>query len=185
MTDIDLRTAHALLSQIVQSKGRDYTATSPDGDTSCIYGNVVDGVLVPVCIVGHLFAKLGVLGVLMRGDDYLALMLGVSKTPFPMQHGACSIDADHLWSDAKAAGLEFSLEAKQFLRYAQNWQDESEAVCFNGDHVLSDNTWGGALDFAVEQMQARAWSEINRQTDALSRQLQAESVALSLNEPLF
>ena len=123
---IDLSTARDLLVRVVKEFGYSHIAKDPRGGvTGCIYvTDSTDLFLTPVCIVGVLFARIGIARALIvpGGGD---------------QYGACNF-GEGLWDRAEEMGVEFTGEAKEFLRDVQKGQDNDEA-------------WGYALAKAVEK----------------------------------
>ena len=117
------------LTRIVERFGFDHTATNPDPNSgaTCIYA-VTDekGNLVPVCIVGQLFASYGLLGLLVTSDP--------SQYANPSNEGACMVGSE-VWTPLVNLGWTVDEDAREYAYAAQRAQD-------NGA------TWGDALKYA-------------------------------------
>jgi hypothetical protein len=121
----------SMLSRIVARVGSDHIAVRDNGKIGCVYAEVQNGSLVPVCIVGQFFADLGALAVLVReAPDF-----GLSGSE-PEQYGTC-INVD-LWADAERIGFTFDEDAKEYLSAAQRMQDRGKS-------------WGTALVYAQDR----------------------------------
>lgn len=107
----------------------DHVAKSPSGGAGCMYTSINGHVLTPVCIVGQMFADLGLLRLLLTTPNVL--------TADADQHGACSIGGD-FWNSLDNFGITADDDAKEFLREVQSKQD-------------SGYTWGDAYAFVQDE----------------------------------
>ena len=97
----------------------------------CVYGFVEKGVLVPVCIVGQMFADLGLLRLLLNNPSDL------HNGEYGTQNlGACALAAD-FWPELAKYGITADEDAKEFMHTVQRRQDD-------------DDNWGEAFAFAVQ-----------------------------------
>jgi hypothetical protein len=100
------------------------------GDAGCVYGYVEKGVLTPVCIVGQMFADLGLLRLLLTDPSDLSYGYATPNL------GACAVSGD-FWGYLAAFGITADEDAKAFMHSVQRRQDD-------------DSTWGEAFADAVE-----------------------------------
>lgn len=121
---------HLTLAQVVAHLGRiakndpDRIGTSADG--GCVYATNDNGVLTPVCIVGQMFADLGLLRL---------LTFDPSDLNYPNMLGACSVGGD-FWGTIAKYGITADSDAQEFMHSVQRKQDDRL-------------TWGEAYDLAV------------------------------------
>jgi hypothetical protein len=123
---ITLLMAFDLISGIVERFGPDHIAGA-NGTQGCIYASQNDrtGVLTPVCIVGQMFADLGILRTLVTTSE---------------TGGVCNLGGIfNLADDLARFGVTFDTHVLSFLSALQGEQD-------------SGSTWGKALEFASKQM---------------------------------
>lgn len=102
----------------------------------CVYGVVKEDVLTPVCIVGQMFADLGLLRLLLNNPS--DLHNGVYGTE---NLGACAISAD-FWPELAKFGITADDDAKEFMHSVQRRQDD-------------DDNWGEAFALAVQEYRDR------------------------------
>src|SRR6478752_3164201 len=141
---IDLRTARELLLAAVSQKGADFVAESYDG--VCIYAARDEhGALTPQCIVGQVFANLGLLGLLVSNGAHI-----VSGT-VPEQSSACHVGS-YVWENLSDAGVHVTPEAQALFRGAQSKQDR---------HV----PWGEAVEAAVAEYITEAAEKAKEQAE--------------------
>jgi hypothetical protein len=131
---IDLRTAFLGLVNVVQRFGDGHKPEGRTGGIGCTYvsedhNGAPSFPLTAVCIVGQYLSDLGVLRATLveTGDD---------------QYGACTPDSV-VWANAESMGVEFSDDAKEFLRLAQSEQD-------------AGHTWGDSVRTALSKTKANA-----------------------------
>ena len=111
---ITLDFAIQAMLNIVERFGPDHAATAPNGsEATCVYAVNNNGVLTPVCIVGQMFADMGILRLLLEN---------------PLDPDAaqwCNLGgAGEGWAETLAArGVEVTPEARMFLSDAQSRQD--------------------------------------------------------------
>jgi hypothetical protein len=145
-TTIDFATALRILVSIVQDFGPLHSAG--EGDSGCTYflkdskANLYGGFdtvidvhnLRPVCIVGQVFSRLGIMRALLTstGDQY----------------STCQVGSD-IWINADEMGVTFSEQAQTLLRAAQYNQD-------------SGKTWREAVTIAAEEAKAQALEEFQK-----------------------
>lgn len=148
-TTVDFNRAVSILVAIVKDFGPLYAA--PSGDAGCTYfvqdtkENAWGGShkfinvdnLRPVCIVGQVFSRLGIMRALLSGDGD--------------QYSTCQPDA-LLWANAEEMGVDFTEEARSLFRQAQYKQDNGQ-------------TWRDAVTEAVAEAQAEALAEFQRNSD--------------------
>lgn len=141
-TEIDFQTAARILVNITKEFGADHRAGKPGSNDGCTYfvrdertsawGENTKYIdlhnLRPVCIVGQVFHRLGILRALLANDGD--------------QHSACTMDSV-IWANAEAMGVTFTEEAKTLFRKAQYRQDNGE-------------TWADAVKGAVTDSQRDA-----------------------------
>lgn len=121
-TTISFRDALSILVSIVKQFGADYVPKTDEGGTGCIYVEVHDATdawgystkhvdpfnLVPVCIVGQVFSRLGILRAVLTSEK--------------VQDTACNL-GQQMWDNADAMGVTFTEDAQRLLRLAQSRQD--------------------------------------------------------------
>jgi hypothetical protein len=146
---IDRDNAADLLIQAVERRGYDHTP-APSGDSSgCTYiANVHPlGFLVAVCLIGEVFAGLGVLRALTRDGG---------RTQF----GACDPYDAEFWNNAEDYGIYVEQDARDLFYSAQRKQD-------------SGKSWGVAVTRSIEEIQvddkAKLDAKHREEQDALSR----------------
>lgn len=98
----------------------------------CVYGVIEKGVLIPVCIVGQMFADLGLLRLLLNNPSDL------HSGEYGTQNlGACALSAD-FWPELAKFGITADDDAKEFMHSVQRRQDD-------------DHSWGTAFSEAVQE----------------------------------
>lgn len=145
-TTVTLSDAVSITARIVRDFGPTHAPQGRSGAPGCNYTTVglnaerpnedLTKPLVAVCIVGQVFAHLGILRAVFStmGGEY-----------------STCVPTAGLWTNASIMGVEFTEEARQFLRDAQEVQDAGVA-------------WGEALTKAFERAQDRAVDEAKRQS---------------------
>jgi hypothetical protein len=134
---LDADDALRLLAAVVTEHGTTYRANDGNngqGGACYLAANIESGWsqthdtenLVAVCIVGKVFARLGI----------LRALIGESGDQF----GTCAPEGDgpNIFGNAEAMGVTFSIDAQRVLRAAQEEQDGGE-------------TWGRALTAAIRE----------------------------------
>lgn len=137
MTTVTIDKAVTMLIAVVKEFGKDHTARgSASGGCQYVVTPSPTLPLVPVCIIGQVFANLGILRAMLtdNGND---------------QFGACSLDSP-IWHNAEEMGVTFTDDARHFLRCAQNYQDSPSK---------GGQAWGGALSYALAEAQERVVEE--------------------------
>lgn len=125
----------AALRNIVNDFGPEHRAADSNGGSGCIYTNVVNGALVPVCIVGQFFAREGLLRALLHNPESMLSQAAMDSSPD--QYGACEF-GDSLWDRLATFGITADEDAIKFLRQVQYQQD-------NGARE-----WGPSLEKGIE-----------------------------------
>lgn len=144
------------IGNLVKRFGADHEAMRPDGQPGCVYAVFQNGSLVPVCIVGQVFADLGILRAVL-GAVTLNDMLKADPDDLPSQSGACSLN-DGMWSRAHDMGVLFTNEAREYLRVVQSVQDGQPVTEF-GLQTPDDSNWGAAEAYGLSYMNARVQAE--------------------------
>lgn len=114
-------------------------------DGSCIYATVNGHVVTPVCIVGQMFADLGLLRLLITHPNDLSW--GESRA------SSCGFGS-LLWEKLAPFGITADEDAARFMRLVQQRQDGGEP-------------WGDSFDGAVEDYKANAQDALGRELDNL------------------
>lgn len=139
------------IRRIVERFGYNHTPKSAGG-SGCIYAEVKDGALHPVCIVGQFFADRGVLRALLTMAPDLSVARGA-----PAQYEACNVGLP-LWNDLEQFGIIVEHEAREFLRAVQIEQDAS-------------SPWGLAFNNSIqtirEKMKERAIKQVKEDNSYL------------------
>lgn len=125
---LTLSQVFGFLSTIVE-RDPSVVARTSDGKVGCVYAEQNGHVLTPVCIVGQMFADLGLLRLL--------LILPSDVNGYSDQHGTCSTYGE-FWNSLAEFGITADEDAKHFMREVQSKQD-------------SGFTWGDALSGAVQE----------------------------------
>lgn len=112
---------------------------------SCIYATVDGHTVTPVCIVGQMFADLGLLRLLLSHPNDLTW--GESRA------SSCGLGAV-LWETLAPFGVTADDDAASFMRLVQSRQDGGEP-------------WGQAFDSAVEDWRKREQDALNMRLDNL------------------
>lgn len=148
MLTVDLDRAIHLIMAVVKNFGPDHLAGTKgnrknEGVPGCIYVTSEDDgyTLVPVCIVGQVFANLGILRALVMVDGVTDPHEISTPGEGIKQFAACTPHAV-LWERAAQHGVTFTHEAQEFLRDVQSAQD-------GGD------SWGLAMTTGLNMAQAR------------------------------
>jgi len=128
MSNLTVKGIRARLVNIRNRFGADYVPENPESDNTCTYAVVVDGVLTPVCLIGQMFADMGLLGLLVRD------LTDAQDTGHISQEGACDTGGA-VWQALAKVGIETDPEAQKYARSAQYGQD-------NG------LTWGQSIAYA-------------------------------------
>lgn len=121
----------AQLRLIVEEFGTGHMARKPSGEAGCIYAVVKNGALVPVCIIGHFFAREGLLRVLVDDRGNMNLL----NTSEPANFGACETHGS-MFSRLANLGINVDDDAQRLMRYVQSQQDVP-------------TPWGEALDNGI------------------------------------
>jgi len=119
----------------------------------CTYATFKDGALTPICIVGQMFADLGLLRLLLYDSSDL------NSTYHPSQYGACSVGFG-FWDNLTAYGITAEHEAQVFMRDLQAKQDEGK-------------TWGVAFAETVEEYLAVQNGKFDDEQAALDNRREA------------
>lgn len=112
---------------------------------SCIYATVNGHVVTPVCIVGQMFADLGLLRLLLHSPNEMSW--GESAA------SSCGFGAV-LWETLAPFGITADEDAARFMRLVQSRQDGGEP-------------WGQAFDGAVQDHRDNALHALTRDLDNL------------------
>lgn len=110
----------------------------------CVYAVYKDGVLVPVCIIGQMFADLGLLRLLLNEPNDLG-------TGYAACMSSCSVGYGFWSTLADEYGITVDTDAQAFAHSVQRKQDEND-------------TWGEAFAKAVQEYR-------DNETEALSIRL--------------
>lgn len=137
-----------MLRTIAQANPERVGRDDSDGGVGCTYAAVSNGALVPVCIVGQMFANLGLLRLLLIDPSHI-----VSDGYTPSQHGACSIEGG-LWDSLAENGITADLDAQTFMRAVQQRQDEG-------------TPWGIAYDESVQEYRDEQEAKVRDSLDRL------------------
>lgn len=118
---VNLATAIALLEGVVAKFGADHRPVS-SGLGTCIYfdENMETGALTAVCLVGQGFAELGILRATHRG--YAGSNVLDTDRGTENNFAACHLNSP-MWERAEAMGVTFTPKAREFMKDAQNHQD--------------------------------------------------------------
>lgn len=111
---------------------------------SCVYADSDDGMLTPVCIIGQMFANLGLLRLLLTDPNELF---------YPNMLGACGIDSD-FWSYLARYGVTADLDAKEFAHSVQRTQDDGIP-------------WGEAFNNAVTKYRESQQADLDHRLNNL------------------
>jgi hypothetical protein len=130
---------HFTLAQVVNMlriiAEREPERVGKSGSAGCVYGFIDKGVLTPVCIVGQMFADLGLLRLLLVSpSDLTDGSYGTANL------SACSIGSG-FWEDLSRFGITADEDAKAFMHSVQRKQDD-------------DYVWGEAFNAAVQEYRA-------------------------------
>jgi len=125
-------------------------AQAPGGGQGCIYMHVDGHTLTPVCIVGQMFADLGLLRLLRLDPSNL--------TEYGDQFGACSVKGE-FWTGLAEYGITADEDAQNFLREVQYKQDGGA-------------TWGDALAGTIESWLAIENAKMDDEQAVLDRKRQ-------------
>jgi hypothetical protein len=136
----------------IVERNPEHVAKAPNGGQGCIYMVKSDnGFLTPVCIVGQMFADLGLLRLLLLDPSNLS--------EYGDQYGACAVKGE-FWDGLGAFGITADEDAQEFLREVQYNQD-------------SGSTWGDSLATTIEQWQAKENAKMDDEQRTLDRKRQA------------
>lgn len=161
---VSLMQAVALIKAVVDRFPSDHQGNS-DGSGACVYIDTYDEEtgaqgnlhplrrLVPVCIVGQVFADLGILRAMLQSDGY-------------SQFGGCNPNGEDgmaIFANASAMGVEFSEDAQWFLTNVQSEQDAGTPwpEAFASGLTESLERVSNALDDSRAQVQRLATSDFN------------------------
>lgn len=108
--------------------------------TMCIYAKQVGAVLTPVCIMGQMFANIGLLRL---------LMVNPSDLDSPSNPDSCAV-ATGFWTRLAEFGITATPEAQQFCHDVQRQQDEGTA-------------WGQAFTDGVTDFKARKQTALEKE----------------------
>lgn len=125
-----------------------------DEGAGCTYASVKDGALYPICIVGQMFADLGLLRLLLTDPSDI-----VDAGYAPSNLGACTTNFG-FWESLAKHGVTADEDAKEFMRDVQMKQDEGER-------------WGEAYTMAVETHVSIVTEALNDEQRVLDRKRQA------------
>lgn len=172
---VNVHDALLLLVNIVKAFGPDHSATDPTGvatnDGGCTYFShnkpspftpgVFTGVdydnLVPVCIVGQVFSRLGILRALVRpGGD--------------TQYSTCDVTSA-MWDNAAQMGVTFTEDARALLRAVQMRQD------------TNSTPWGQALTAAVKATQEEAVATFKANSPLFSYTVDSHLASIPVTNP--
>lgn len=148
---------HLTLPQVVGflrtivDRNPDHVAKAPGGGQGCIYMHVDGHVLTPVCIVGQMFADLGLLRLLRINPNDLS--------EYGDQFGACSVKGE-MWEALAEYGITADEDAQVFLREVQYKQD-------------SGLSWGDALRIAQQDWLDEHNARLDDEQNALDRKRKA------------
>jgi hypothetical protein len=143
------------IGNLVKRFGADHEAARPDGQPGCVYAVFQNGSLVPVCIVGQVFADLGILRAVTSSGITLNEMLNAAADDLPTQGGACALQ-DAIWSNAHDMGVLFTNDAREYLRVVQSVQDGQPVADFEFLQTPDEPNWGAAEAYGREYMSAKA-----------------------------
>lgn len=148
---------HLTLPQVVgfirtiAERDPENVARKSDGSVGCVYMEQNGHIMTPVCIVGQMFADLGLLRLLSeRPSDLSGYTDGL---------GACSVQGA-FWDALSNYGVTADEDAQRFLREVQYKQDGGSA-------------WGAAYAEVVEQWQATENDKMDHEQETLDRKRQA------------
>lgn len=133
---IGLKEAILLIAGIVEDFGADHMAAGGDGGCSYTVERQEADVLTPLCIVGVLFSRLGILRAVFTPNG---------------QEGACT-SGMVMWANAAHMGVTFTDEAQQFLYLVQQEQDRPSG-------------WGSALRTAVASTREAVIQKAREESD--------------------
>jgi len=141
---------HFTLAQVVNMLGnianRDPERVGKSDSGRCIYGIIESGVLVPVCIVGQMFADLGLLRLMLNSPSE------IESWNTEMQ-GACNVGG-HFWEALATYGITADEDAQKFAHMVQSRQDDGV-------------TWGEAFASTVEAYRAEQVEKLNDSLDRI------------------
>lgn len=135
----------AMLSTIVK-RDPERVGTGTDGEAGCVYGYITgDKVLTPVCIVGQMFADLGLLRLLMSEPNELVYTSAITTT--------CGTSSG-FWERVGKFGISADEDAIEFMFNVQRSQD-------------AGLPWGEAFDGAVRDYRDNAQDDLNARLNSL------------------
>lgn len=145
---LTLPTVVNMLRNIAQGDPERIGRDDSDGGVGCTYASIKNGALVPVCIVGQMFANLGLLRLLLIDPSRLD-----HEGYTPSQHGACSIEGE-MWASLAENGVTADRDAQTFMRAVQARQDEGQP-------------WGEAYEASVNEYRAEQEAKVRDNLDRL------------------
>lgn len=126
-------------------------ARTKDGSVGCLYAEQEGHVLHAVCIIGQMFADLGLLRLLLTDPSDVR---GYSDL-----HGTCSVHAD-FWPALAKFGITADEDAMEFMRSVQQKQD-------------GGSTWGDALTSTVDESVSRGNAHLDDEQATLDYRREA------------
>lgn len=111
----------------------------------CVYGFITEGALVPVCIVGQMFADLGLLRLLMNHPSDMEYASAMSTT--------CGMSSS-FWQVLGKYGITADDDAKTFMFDVQRHQD-------------AGHTWGVAFANGVQEYRDAQQSTLDNRLNDL------------------
>lgn len=132
-----------LLNTIVQ-RDPERVGTGSNG-AGCVYGYQNEGALTPICIVGQMFADLGLLRLLMNNPNELDFPSAMSST--------CGTSSG-FWEVLNKYGITADEDAARFMFAVQRRQDEGQ-------------TWGMAYDQSVRDYRDAQQDDLNARLNSL------------------
>ena len=139
--------------KVIVDRDPDKVAKGPNGGSGCMYMVRKGHVLTPVCIVGQMFADMGLLRLLLTDPSNL--------TDENDQFGSCSLNSD-MWNGLAKFGVTADKDAQEWLYNVQRKQD-------------SGSSWSDAFNEARDEY----LDEQNYTLDNKQAALDAERQALT------
>lgn len=119
-----------------------------DDGAGCVYATIKDGALVPICIIGQMFADMGLLRLLLTNPN------DIEESHYtPSNLSSCGVGYG-FWDTMAEFGINVDKDAQEFAHSVQSKQDLGTA-------------WGAAFDTAVEQYRRQQQEELNDRLDVL------------------
>lgn len=137
----------------IAKRAPEKVAQKSDGTTGCIYMERDGHIVTPVCIVGQMFADLGLLRLLALNPSDLS--------DDADQHTACTVGGE-FWTALETYGITADEDAASFMRSVQYKQD-------------GGSTWSEAFDSIVQEFRDERTARLDDEQEALD----AKRVALA------